>query len=213
MDEAGAGAPNNSPQPTGTPKTTGLVPFLNSSLGVLLIGSLIGAAGLFTWQRQDWLFKEKYYRNQVMVDRRLNLLDQINRDTGRFAAVTDDFLAAYAKGAPRQQKGELVQAYNHEELQWAGSYGATQALLAFYFPGKDISDKFAEIVVTAQEIDQHVNLVWDGSENPMQAAAITEKMRTELAELNDLALERLLSNDGNRADPSARVEPRTERSH
>jgi hypothetical protein len=167
--------------------------FLNSSLGVLLIGSLIAAVGLFTWQRQDWLFKENYHRNQVMLDRRLNLLEQINRDTGHLVAAADDFFAACAKGVPQEQKNQVVQAYNTEEVKWSGSYGAKQALLAFYFPGKDVGDRFAEIVGTSRELDLHVDSVWQGRENPAQGAEISEKIRRQLAALNRLALQRLLS--------------------
>jgi len=167
--------------------------FLNSSLGVLLVGSLIGAAGLFTWQRQDWLFKEKYYRSQVMVDRRLNLVEQINHDTGRLVAAANDIIAAYSKGLTNEQKKEVVQAYNKEQAQWFGGYSSEQALLAFYFSEKDIADKFATVVATSQEIDMHVYYVSTGAESPAQATEVSRKIREELEAFNRLALQRLLS--------------------
>jgi len=107
--------------------------FLNSSLGLLLTGSLIGAAGLFTWQRQDWLFKEKYLRSQAMVDHRLNLVEQVNRETGRFVAAADNVINAYFKRVPDKQRDEVTLAYNTEQTQWFGSYGSLQAMLRFYF--------------------------------------------------------------------------------
>ena len=114
--------------------------FLNSSLGLLLMGSLIGAAGLFTWQRQDWLFKERYHRSEAMLDRRLNLLEQINRETGQFVAAADDVIAAYLKGVSKQQINDVVGAYNKEQAQWFASSGSLQAMLRFYFPeDKDIT--------------------------------------------------------------------------
>ncbi len=172
--------------------TARLSAFLNSSFGVLLVGSLIGAVGLFTWQRQDWVFKEKYYRSQVMVDRRLNLVEQINRDTGRLVAAADDVIAACSKPISKEQKNEVVRAYNKEEAQWFGNYGALQALLAFYFPEKEVAARFAAILAASQELDRRVNFVWEGNESPEQAAETSKKIKAELQALNQLALQRLL---------------------
>jgi len=172
-----------------------MVAFLNSSLGVLLIGSLIGAAGLFTWQRQDWLFKEKYYRSQVIVDRRLNLVEQINRDTGRFVAAANDLISAYSKQLTSEQTKEAVQAYNKQEAEWFGGYGSEQALLAFYFPEKDVRDSFGAIVDTSEELDRQAYYVSTGAKNASQAAEVSQKMRTELEAFNRLALQRVLSLD------------------
>ncbi len=41
---------------------------LNSGLVLLLAGAIVGAVGLFTWQRRDWLFKQQYLRTQTMLD-------------------------------------------------------------------------------------------------------------------------------------------------
>jgi len=166
--------------------------FLNSSLGVLLIGSAIGAAGLFTWQRQDWLFKERYYRSQVMVDRRLNLVEQINGETGRFVAAADDVIAAYFKGVSNKQKNEVMRAYNNEQAHWSGSYGSQQAMLRFYFPDNEVDDKFSEIVAGTKELDARLDSVWAGND-PAQAAEMSQKIRGELEMLNKLALQRILS--------------------
>jgi hypothetical protein len=165
--------------------------FLNSSLGLLLMGSVVGAVGLFTWQRQDWLFKEQYYRHQVMVDRRLNLVEQINHDAGQLVAAADDVIAAYAKRVSNAQKNDVVQVYNKQQAQWFGSYGSQQALLAFYFPQKNMAHRFAEIVSTSQELDLHLDSVWAGKESPEQAAEVSRKIRAELEELNQTALQLL----------------------
>jgi len=170
-----------------------LATFLNSSFGILLAGSLIGAAGLFTWQRQDWLFKERYYRNQVMVDRRLNLVEQVNHDLGRLVAAADDVIPAYSKGVANEQKNEVVRAYNKEEAQWFGSYGAQEALLGFYFPEKDVPGRFTEIVTGSGELDVRVYSVTTGTGSPEQAAVMSKKIRGELEALNQLAWQRLLS--------------------
>jgi hypothetical protein len=169
-----------------------LIAFLNSSLGMLLMGSVIGAVGLFTWQRQDWLFKEKYLRTQVMVDRRLNLIEQINREGGRFVSAADDVIAAYSKGVSNKQKNEAVNAYNKEQAQWSGNYGSQQAMLRFYFSDKEIDGKFLEIVTSSKELDARLDSVWAGSD-PAQAAEISQRIRGELEMMNQLALQRLLS--------------------
>jgi hypothetical protein len=147
-------APDNPDSPAVGVKRGAISVFLNSSLGVLLVGSLIGAIGVYTWQRQDWLFKEKYYRSQVMVDRRLNLVEQINRDTGRFITAANDVIAVYSKQVTSEQTKEAVQAYNKEQAEWFGSYGSHQALLAFYFPENDISASFAAVVDSSEELDR-----------------------------------------------------------
>jgi hypothetical protein len=162
--------------------------FLNSSLGLLLMGSLIGAAGLFTWQRQDWLFKERYHRSEVMVDRRLNLLEQINRETGHFVAAADDVIAAYLKGFSKQQISDVVGAYNKEEAQWFASCASLQAMLRFYFPeDKDVVGGFAEIVASSEELDARLE------KSPAQAAEISQRIRGQLEAMNHLALQRLVS--------------------
>jgi hypothetical protein len=35
--------------------------FLASTAGGIIVATLIGALGLFTWQRRDWVFKEQYH--------------------------------------------------------------------------------------------------------------------------------------------------------
>ncbi len=169
-----------------------LTTFLNSSLGLLLMGSVIGTAGLFTWQRQDWLFKEKYLRSQVLVDRRLNVVEQINRETGRFVTAADDVIGAYAKSVSNKQKNEAVSTYNKEQAQWSGNYGSQQALLRFYFSDRQIDDDFSDIVSSSRELDARLDSVWAGSE-PAQAAEISQKIRRELETMNQLMLQRLLS--------------------
>ncbi|MBA3947250.1 MAG: hypothetical protein H0X37_22160 [Herpetosiphonaceae bacterium] len=84
---------------------------LNSSLSVLLLGSLIGALGLFTWQRQDWIFKETFNRNQVLVDRRVNLIEKLDNDVGGLTAAVDSVSAALTKRVAQAQINTQVEAY------------------------------------------------------------------------------------------------------
>ena len=175
----------------GAAALSGIAAFLNSSLGVLLIGSAIGVGGLFTWQRNDWLFKERYARNQVMVDRRLNLLEQINRDTGRLLAAADDVFAAVMKKVGKDQKDEVVRAYNKEQAQWSGNFGASKALLGFYFRNEDVAVTFDGILNAVRELDGHVDAAWAGTEDPARAAESSNTVRRELETLNQSALQHL----------------------
>ena len=98
-----------------------LLTFLNSSFGILLIGSLVGAIGLFTWQRRDWVFKEQYLRNQVMLDRQLDLVDSINKDVGKLVAFAASISAPIARGpVSDEQTTESVHSYNDFQSSWFG---------------------------------------------------------------------------------------------
>jgi hypothetical protein len=174
-----------------TAALSGLAAFLNSSLGVLLMGSAIGVGGLFTWQRNDWLFKERYARNQVMVDRRLNLIEQINRDTGRLLAAADDVFAAIAKRVPGDQRDEMVRAYNKEQAEWSANSGASKALLGFYFRDNDVAGTFDRIASGARDLDGHFDAAWTGAEDPVRAADSSNTIRRELEALNQVALQHL----------------------
>ena len=71
-----------------------MLAFLNSGFGLLLVGAAVGALGLFTWQRQDWIFKRDYLRAEVMLDRRLNLIETINTELGAYIADANGVIAA-----------------------------------------------------------------------------------------------------------------------
>ena len=86
-----------------------LLEFLNSGLGLLLVGALVGAIGLFTWQRMDWLFKQEYLREQVMLDRKINLIEKINADVGALVAHADSVIAVVVKQASNNQRNNVIE--------------------------------------------------------------------------------------------------------
>jgi hypothetical protein len=172
-----------------------LMSFLNSKLGTLLIGTIIGILGLFTWQRQDWLFKEQFYRHQILVDRRVELIEQVNTDVGRFLASADTVVAVFAKQAPPEQIREVIETYNDQQAQWFGAHNAHTALLGFYFP-INVSDKFTEIVGATERFDVKLyRLSVSDKESFSQAVNDARQVSTEIRgliqEWNDLVLQHL----------------------
>jgi len=180
-----------------TPVDTGakLMAFLNSAFGRLLVGSLIGIVGLFTWQRQDWLFKEEYYRSQVLLDHRVDLIERINTSVGHLVADANSGIAVYAKHAPPHQKSEVIEEYNEQQAEWFGTYAAHAGLLGFYFP-PDVSDKFTEVVQATENLDvQLYRLSISDQDNFQQAVneayQASKEVRVLLQAWNDLALQHL----------------------
>jgi hypothetical protein len=130
-----------------------LLTFLNSSFGVVLTTAVLGAVGLFTWQRQDWLFKERYLRTQVMLDRQLDLVERVNRDVGKLVALAASISAPILKGpVPEDQTNESIRSYNEFQSSWFGLCEAYKALLAFYFP-IEVVDSFARVVEATENLD------------------------------------------------------------
>lgn len=182
-----------------TPVDTGakLMAFLNSAFGRLLVGSLIGIIGLFTWQRQDWLFKEEYYRSQVLLDRRLDLVERTNTDVGYLIADADSVAAVFVKQSPLDQRNEVINEYNEQQAQWFGTYASQAALLGFYFPS-NVSDKFTEIVQATQDLDVQFYFLTVSDQDNFQRAynevrQVSEEVRVLLQAWNDLALQHLQS--------------------
>ena len=131
-------------------KMSGLIVFLNSPLGLALVAALLGALGLFTWQRLDWLFKQEYLRDQVILDRQLNLVEKINKDVGRLYATAIAPVVSIAKRAGQEQTNEAVTQYNNQQVDWFSAYPAYEALLVFYF-SPEVSKAFKSEVVGAYE--------------------------------------------------------------
>ncbi|MGK7914598.1 MAG: hypothetical protein AB4038_03505 [Prochloraceae cyanobacterium] len=98
-----------------------ILKFLNSGLGLLLVGVVAGAIGLFTWQRVDWLFMQEYLRAQVMLDRKVDLVERINEGVGILVAHADGVIAVIVKPkVPSSQRDEVIELYNYEQAKWLG---------------------------------------------------------------------------------------------
>ncbi len=110
--------------------------FLNSAFGLLLVGSLLGAVGLFTWQRQDWIAKQRYLRVQVMLDRQMNIIERINADVGRLLAAATVPAVDIRKNAPADQRTEGIKKYNDQQIVWFEAYSAYETQLILYFSSR-----------------------------------------------------------------------------
>lgn len=136
-----------------------LLTFLNSDFGVLLSATVLGAVGLFTWQRRDWVFKERYLRTQVLLDRQLDLVDRINRDVGKLVALADSISAPISKGpVPEDQTDDSIRSYNEFQSSWFGLCEAYKAALAFYF-SDEIVDSFTDVVTATETLDMSLGQV------------------------------------------------------
>ena len=182
---------------SGSPVSIGakLMSFLNSKLGTLLIGAIIGILGLFTWQRWDWDSKQRFYREQVLVDRSVELIEQVNTDVGRFLASADTIVAVYEKQAPPEQESKVIETYNDQQLRWRGAHNAHAALLGFYFP-INVSDKFNEIVGATERFDARLYLLGESDRENLSRAVndarqVSAEIRGLVQEWNDLALQYL----------------------
>ena len=131
----------------------GILPFLNSSFINLLVGSVIAAVGLFTWQRQDWEFKERYQRNQVWLDRQLDLVENVNRDVGKLVALAASISAPILKGpVSEEETNDSVRSYNEYQSSWFGLCEAYTASLAFYF-STEIVESFTHVIEMTEVMD------------------------------------------------------------
>jgi len=95
------------------------------------------------------------------------------------------------KKVGKDQKDEVVRAYNKEQAQWSGNVGASKALLGFYFRNKDVAVTFDDILNAVRELDGHVDAAWAGTEDPARAAESSNTVRRELETLNQSALQHL----------------------
>jgi hypothetical protein len=81
----------------------------------------------------DWLSKQKYLRAQVMLDRRIQLMEGISADAGTLVAA-DSVIAVIQKRAADDQRSKVIDLYNTEQAKWFGVTAAHQALVGLYYP-------------------------------------------------------------------------------
>lgn len=172
-----------------------LFDFLNSGLGLVLAGAVVGAFGMFTWQRMAWLFKQKYLREQVMLDRKIALIERINADVGTLVADADSVIAVIVdKDSPNQHK-QIIETYNKEKAKWFGLSASYQALLGFYFPDQVAAMFMEKIIGATQDLDVRVALFsrqgTDQSQNAVYNAS--NNVRSQLQVWNKLAMGNLQS--------------------
>lgn len=173
------------------PRLGKMLAFLNSGLGLLLVGAVLGAIGLFTWQRQDWVFKQAYLRSEVMLDRRLDVIETINADIGALVADAETVIAANAKQAPRNQINQVVKLYNEEQARWFGAAPAHAALLSFYFVPV-VAQQFTDALLkSTQALDVAVYQVVNGSLQSAEARQVSGSVREQLQSWNTLAMKEL----------------------
>jgi hypothetical protein len=165
---------------------------LNSPLVVLLVGSLIGILGLFTWQRQDWEEKAQLSRAEVIFDRQVNIIEKINVDVGNYLADANTAIEAIRKGG-REQQETHIKDYNQRQAEWFGVSLSHQALLLFYFPEDEnrpidekISAKFQEIIEATKDIDIKLQLYFGNrtDKNYQAARDATNSAEEKLNEFN-----------------------------
>jgi|SRR6516162_120778 hypothetical protein len=165
--------------------------FLSSASGGIIVAAAIGALGLFTWQRRDWVFKEQYHRNEVLTDRAVELVQKINVDTGMFIAQANDLIAAYQKRVPSTEISQEIETYNQQQAKWFGSYISDSALIGFYFPRQEMTTKFTEIAQTTEDLDRQIYLLSAGQKTPLEVHEVAERVRSLLGQWNTLALSNL----------------------
>jgi len=183
------------------------VKFLNSGIGLVLVGALVGAIGLFTWQRMDWLSKQEYLRAQVMLDRKIDLIEKINADVGSLVAAADSVIAVIAKQASGKQRNQVIEIYNDEQARWFGLSASHQALLGFYFP-QSISDEFAKGIVNAtKNLDVKVYKYAKEStkEQRMGSYEASRQVRRQLQAWNKLAMKNLQSHECRSSSPETPI--------
>lgn len=169
--------------------------FVNSSLGVLLIGSVIGILGLYTWQRQDWLFKEQYYRDQVILDRQIELFEQVNAEIGSYLARADDLIAVISKRGSLEQRNDCINKYNEQQAQLFGTSKVYDPLLEFYFP-VHILEQFNEVIQSAEQHDVQMYRLTKTANGEFSAEVAAARVSSvvvnlELREWNALVLQYL----------------------
>ena len=173
-----------------------LLNFLNTGFGLLLIGSLVGTVGLFTWQRRDWLAKQQHLRAQVMLDRRIGIIERVNADVGRLLAAATIPVVDIRKNAPAGQKNEGMTKYNDQQVEWFEAYSSYETLLAFYF-SPSLSEAFVSRIVGGYEkIDVAVSAYQRDPNDEHYATAYDalQSLRRELRSWNSLALSDLRGN-------------------
>ena len=167
--------------------------FLNSGVGLIIVGALIGAIGLFTWQRRDWLFKQKHGRAEVMLDRQLDLIERINADVGRLLATATGSVVVIKKQGPKEQVDDAINDYNNQQIDWFSAYSSYEALLVFYF-SNELSELFTSKIVGAYEkADPQISNYSRNPNNENYAGAYhaLENIRQELRSWNAEAFKSL----------------------
>ena len=175
---------------------TKLVTFLNSSLGLLLAGSCIGAIGLFTWQRQDWIAKRKYLRAQVLLDRRIDIIEKVNADVGRLLASATAPVMCIRKSAPKAQTNEAIKQYNDQQVEWFEACSSYETQFMIYF-SPSLSETFtAKVFGAYKNVDITLSAYQknDDKEYFTKAYDALENLKSELRSWNSLALSNLQEN-------------------
>ena len=92
--------------------------FLNSGIGMLLASTMVAGIALFTWQRLDWRSKQEYKRREVLLDRRIELVEAVVKDASAYLAHSANVLAVIEKAVGTAQQNTVVSAYNEQQAKW-----------------------------------------------------------------------------------------------
>ena len=138
--------------------------FLNSNIGMLLASTLVAGVALFTWQRLDWRAKQEYKRREVILDRRIELVEAVVKDASAYLAHAANVLAAIEKAAGTPQLNAIIQSYNDQQSKWFAASETHAALAELYLPEKLCSE--LGIVV---EATRHMDVaIYHATQDPAQ---------------------------------------------
>lgn len=141
--------------------------FLNSSIGMLLASTVVAGIALFTWQRLDWRSKQEYKRREVLLDRRIELVEVVVKDASAYLAHSANVLAVIEKAAGTAQLNAVISAYNEQQAKWFAAAETHAALAELYLPQALSTD----LATLAQGIEHMDVAIYHATQDPLQSEA------------------------------------------
>ncbi|MDX1252697.1 MAG: hypothetical protein IDH49_10695 [Gammaproteobacteria bacterium] len=144
-----------------------LVQFLNSPLGLVIVGAMI--SGLLVqyiaarWQHKNWLFQQRFTAEQAQfgkeLDQKYKMLEEVNGAVGEILTHSQNVVVGYMKKVPAKQRNEEVLSYNEAVMKWEANFRIYMIRLKTFFAGKAIPEEWDAIKKERDNLDVAIYLL------------------------------------------------------
>ncbi len=162
--------------------------FLNSPIGLLLVGSLV--SGVIVQFIVMW-YTDRQTRLHKQVEAQFELLDAINRAVAKILSRSQELAACYQKRVGREQLASETEAYNDAEFEWEVDARGFWLQLRVYFNTELIVRKWDTIKKERDALDVTIYELSTGQATPDQCLQKIERISSDAAELCQMMYARI----------------------
>jgi hypothetical protein len=162
--------------------------FVNSPIGLLLIGSL--TSGIIVQFIVTW-YTDRKTRMNKQIEVQYELLNATNRAIAKILAQSQNVVASYEKKVGSEQLTSDIEAYNSAEMEWEVDARGFWLQLRVYFNTEAIIRKWDIIKQQRDELDVALYQLGTHETTPDECRQKINTLSTNAAELSRMMYARI----------------------